>query len=419
MEDHGRFVAARPRTARRGAGATEYPALRAALRELPAPGTPDDAGAAGFAGAGGGPRAAGPPATPADGWQPDGETGRGGQCILLTRDAALAQSVALIALGAGVRLVQYREAGQVPAGRPETVLVGHDCVGEAASLAPGARLVLAGSQEHQDVLWRAAARTPGARVAVLPQAGAWLGEYLGELGLNGGDARTTLLAGGCGGAGTSTLAALLAATHTLEGHRTLLIDADRSSTGLWPTLRPRDPEGIGWEDLENSRGALAPGQLAEILPLSQGTAVLSWVRQPGSFVPPESLLVAVLAASRRIYDHIVIDAGRLPAVPPGVLALGGERLLVMPARGANNRSLPAAAGARWSVVFTGRLPAGSDTRALARRLGLPLGGYLPRFGTLERASAEGRLMGVLARTSMRRRIAALGMAEHAAREWAA
>ncbi len=179
-------------------------------------------------------------------------------------------------------------------------------------------------------------------------------------------------------------------------------------------LRPREPEGIGWEDLEHSRGALAPGQLAEILPLAQGSAVLSWVRQPGSFVPDEALLVAVLAASRRIYDHIVIDAGRLPAVPPGVLAPCGERLLVMPTRCAVNRGIPAAAGAGWSVVFTGKLAAGTDTRALAHGLGLPLGGYLPRLKPVERAAAEGRLMGVLARTALRRRIASLGAPERAA-----
>ncbi|MFF5791832.1 hypothetical protein ACFY5D_07285 [Paeniglutamicibacter sp. NPDC012692] len=412
MEEQRRFVAGAPRRPQRGAGATEYPALRAALQHLQAQdrtGVPDAFPE---------PRT-GPWAEPRPEPRPVARESQSAHCILLTRDAALAQSIALIALGAGVQLVQCRETEQARTHRQETILVGHDCAGEAASFFPGARLVLTGVQEHQDVLWRAAARSPGARVAVLPQAAAWLGEYLGELGLNGGAARITLLAGGCGGAGTSTLAALLAATHTLAGQRTLLIDADRTSTGLWPMLRPREPEGIGWEDLEHSRGALAPGQLAEILPLSQGSAVLSWVRQPGSFVPDESLVVSVLAASRRIYEHIVIDAGRLPAVLPGVLALCGERLLVMPTRCASNRGIPGAAGANWSVVFTGRLEAGTDTRALAHGLGLPLGGYLPRLKPLERAAAEGRLMGVLARTALRRRIASLGAPERAALDRAA
>ncbi|GAA1497078.1 hypothetical protein [Paeniglutamicibacter kerguelensis] len=399
MEEQRRFVAGGTRRPQRGTGATEYPALHAALQHAQTQDPPDA------------------PET----WQeprPDPRTvdreAQAARCILLTRDTGLAQSIALIAVGAGVQLVQYRETERTRTHQRETVLVGHDCAGEAASLFPGARLVLAGFEEHQDVLWRAAARSPGARVAVLPQASAWLGEYLGELGLNGGAARITLLAGGCGGAGTSTLAALLAATHTLAGRRTLLIDADRVSTGLWPMLRPREPEGIGWEDLEHSRGALAPGQLAEILPLAQGSAVLSWVRQPGSYVPEESLVVAVLAASRRIYEDIVIDAGRLPAVLPGVLALCGERLLVMPTRCAANRRFPVAAGANWSVVFTGKLAAGTDTRALAHGLGLPLGGYLPWLKPLERGAAEGRLMGVLARTALRRRITALGAPERAA-----
>ena len=61
----------------------------------------------------------------------------------------------------------------------------------------------------------------------------------------------------------------------------------------------------------------------------------------------------------------------------------------MPTRCAANRGIPAAAGANWSVVFTGKLAAGTDTRALAHGLGLPLGGYLPRLKPLERARRGG------------------------------
>lgn len=392
MDGQERFVAGVPRNRRFG-GATEFPALRLA-RELatvqaehldPEPARPRVA-----------------PRLPEPG--PGYEASR---CVLLTRDVELAQALALIAVGAGVQLVQCREVAQAIEYRDAVVLVGHDCAGEGAHAFPGVPVVLTGVEEHQDVLWRAAARVPGARVAVLPHGAAWLGEYLGEMGLRAGAACITLLAGGCGGAGTSTLAALLAANHVLEGQRTLLLDADRQSTGLWPVLRAREPEGIGWEDLQHSRGALAPGQLAEILPLAQGSAVLSWVREPACFVPDESLVVGVLAASRRIYDRIVIDAGRMPGVLPGVLGLSDERLLVMPVRCALNKSMRLDPRENWSAVFTGTLPSGTDTRALAAALDMDLCGYLPRLKVIERSAGEGRLMSVLARTALRRRIAAL------------
>ncbi len=403
MDGQRRFIAGLPRS-NSGGNATEFPAMRAAKERLELTDHRE-------------PRVA-PEPVPERGQEPESDY-QAARCILFTRDVELAQTVALIAVGAGVQLVQCREAGQVEDLQDSVILVGHDCVGEAANAFLGSTVVLTGLEEHQDVLWRAAARTPGARVAVLPQGAPWLGEYLGELGLHSGAAHITLLAGLCGGAGTSTLAALMAANHALAGHRTLLLDADRQSTGLWPVLRARDPDGIGWEDLQHSRGTLAPGQLAEILPLAQGCAVLSWVREPGCFVPDESLVVGVVAASRRIYEHIVIDAGRLPGVLPGILSLSNERLAVMPTRCAANRPAGALTHGNWSAVFTGKLASGTDTRELAAGLGVALGGYLPWLKAIERSAAEGRLMSVLARTSLRRRLASFKTVEPVSSRWAA
>jgi secretion/DNA translocation related CpaE-like protein len=338
------------------------------------------------------------------------------RCILLSRDVELAQTLASVAVGAGVQLLPCREVEQAAAYRDEVILVGQDVVGEIGSRLAASALILVGTEEHQDVLWRAAATTPGARVAVLPAAAAWLGEYLGQLGLHSGRARITLVAGAGGGAGASTFASLLAATATLEGSRTLLLDADPHSAGLWPILRPREPDGLGWEDLESSRGQLSPGQLAEILPLAQGTAVLSWVRNPGSFVPSEALLAEVLAASRRIYDHIVIDAGHVTGVSASVAALANTRLLLLPARSSNTaagtgRRLADRLGERagdWNLVLTGKLASGTDTRALAQRAGIGLGGYFAPSRAIARGAADGSLMNVLVRRSLRRTVVMLG-----------
>ncbi|MBV1780666.1 hypothetical protein KRR55_16235 [Paeniglutamicibacter sp. ABSL32-1] len=334
------------------------------------------------------------------------------RCILLSRDVELAQVLASIAVGAGVQLLPCRDVEQAAAYRDEVILVGQDAVAEVGSRLAASTLILVGAEEHQDVLWRAAATCPGARVAVLPAAAAWLGEYLGELGLHSGRAHLTLVAGAGGGAGTSTFAALLAATSTLEGSRTLLLDADPHSAGLWPVLKAREPDGLGWEDLENSRGQLSPGQLAEILPLSQGTAVLSWVRNPGCFVPSEALLAEVLAASRRIYEHIVIDAGHVTGVPASMAALADTRLLLLAARSVNagagtGRRLGERAG-DWRLILTGRLAAGIDTRLLAQRAGIELGGYFAPRRAIARGAADGSLMNVLVRRSLRRNVAALG-----------
>lgn len=329
------------------------------------------------------------------------------RAILFTRDPQLAQNVAMIAVGAGVELEQCTTLTQLSSYADAVVLVGPDCVGEISGTFLGQRVVLTGSSEDQDILWKAAAATPGARVAVLPQGSAWLGEYLGAMGLQVGSAKVTLLAGACGGAGTSSLAALLAANHALEGERTLLVDADQNSTGLWQILRVTEPQGIGWEDLQQSRGALAPGHLAEILPLAQGSAVLSWVREPNSFTPNEALLMEVLSAARRIYQHIIIDAGRVHGIFPGLLTISDDHLLVMPIRTACAKSLGRLPHVAWSIVLTGKLRSGIDTRALAARHSMDLGGYLPYLKTIERSATEGRLMSVLAKASVRRNVTSI------------
>lgn len=341
------------------------------------------------------------------------------RAILFTRDSQLAQTVAMIAVGAGIELQQCTKLSAPHSSTNAVVLVGSDCVGEISGTFLGHKVVLTGNSENQDILWRAAAATPGARVAILPHGAPWLGEYLGALGLQVGAAQVTLVAGACGGAGTSSLAALLAANHVLEGERTLLVDADQHSTGLWQMLRSKEPDGIGWEDLQQSRGALAPGQLAEILPLAQGSAVLSWVREPGSYTPSEALLLGVLTAARRIYQHIVIDAGRIHGVPPGLLTLCNDQLLVMPVRSALANSLGRLPDASWSIVFTGKLRSGIDTRGLAAKHSMDLGGYLPYLKSIERSAAEGRLMSVLARGSLRRRVASIQRGTRGESSWAA
>lgn len=377
-------------------GATRFPALAAATALLPAPQSPAAQSAVV------------PDVVPEHLLEhlPDrrldpGTDGGGSGCraLLVSTDAALIDAVALIAAAAGIEL---RVVGAVTGEREEpatVLLLGADQAGALRTAGPGAgagSVVLVGHSGDQEVMWRAAAARPGARVAVLPAAGPWLGEYLGELGVRSGTGRVVLFAGTSGGAGTTTLAVLAAAAQTLVGQRVLLVDGDRMGSGLWPRLKPVVPEGIGWEEVRSSSGRLAPAQLAQILPLSAGTAVLT--RGPGSSGRNElGLLPEVLAAARRIFDVVVLDGGRTADIDPGILALCDGCLAVIGAgHGVVQLALPGGGPAEWTAVVSGKLPPGTDPRRLADSCGLQLRAYLPRQRVIERAAAEGRLMSVLA-----------------------
>ncbi|MFB0834814.1 hypothetical protein ACX8Z9_10700 [Arthrobacter halodurans] len=363
--------------------------------------------------------AADPDPAPAPGQTPDTSPApapptdppRAADCLLITGDGVLADQVALVAAAAGAVLSVRRDAA---AARPEpasVLLLGPDAAVADAAHRAGTAAVLVGHAADEDVLWRVAARHPGARVAVLPRASAWLGEFLGELGLRGGPGRVLLVAGASGGAGTTTLAVLAAAAATLQGARTLLIDADPHSRGLWPILKPRVPEGVGWEDLARSRGQVAPAHLAEILPLAQGTAVLTWGSRSRGDVTPMPVLGEVVAASRRIYDTVVVDAGRSAGVDPSLCALADEGLEVWSAGTPAHPSLMdhgAGAALPWGVAVTGRLPSGEDAARIAARTGLRLACYLPPLRAVPRAAADGMLVSVMGRRGVRRLLEPLG-----------
>ncbi|MGG5752005.1 hypothetical protein ACQ3I4_05200 [Zafaria sp. Z1313] len=337
------------------------------------------------------------------------EPSAGTDCLLRTRHDALADHVALIAAAAGAVLRVEREPDPRPGPGCAALLLGPDGVGSADGSPPGTPVILTGYPEDAEVLWRAAARRPGARVAVLPQAAAWLGEFLGELGLKGGPGTVRLFAGAAGGAGTTTTALLHAAAATLDGARTLFIDADPFSPGVWPLLGGDRAGVLGWEDLARSHGRMAPSQLAEVLPLAQGTAVLSWSERGPAAELPGGVLHEVVAAARRIYDLVVVDAGRAAGTGPSVAALADEAVAVLPARRpVGTPGAPAdAQGPAWTGAVVGRLPAGSDARAVAAAAGLGLAAYVPWSRAVERAAGEGRLVAALSRRSVRAAVGTL------------
>lgn len=327
-----------------------------------------------------------------------------GDCLLVTRDEALADHVALVAAAAGAILHVARAPSL---GRPDpggVILLGPDAADAETAQRGAGTVIMVGYAESEDGLWKAAARRPGARVAVLPRAAAWLGEFLGELGLRRGPGRVLLVAGTAGGAGTTTVAALTAAAATLEGQRTLLIDADPHSPGLWPMLRPAASGTVGWEDLALSRGQVAPSQLAEILPVVQGMAVLTWADRSPSGELPGRVLGEVVAASRRIFDAVVVDAGRVAGLDASLVAVADLALAVVPSRSVASPGWfpdPAVDALRWQAVVTGRLPAGADAARIASASGLEAAGFLPDLRAIRNAAADGRLLSCLGRRNVR------------------
>ncbi|MGP9784021.1 hypothetical protein ACT3UQ_16340 [Glutamicibacter sp. AOP12-B1-11] len=230
-------------------------------------------------------------------------------CTLVSNDERLVESCALIALGAAVRIHQCAELKDLPAPGNGPVLWGADMAGEALAF-PGLCDVVLGFEEDDQQLWSVASQIPRARVAILPRAQQWLGEYLGLWGMRAGQAHCLSLGSLAGGLGTSTLAALVAHAGTLCGLKSLLIDLDPHSTGLWPRVTLDPPTGIGWEELCRSGGALAPHQLVDTLPTVRDTAVLTWSPSAAPSELDEQLVVRLLAAARQGFDLLVVDTGR-------------------------------------------------------------------------------------------------------------
>lgn len=230
-------------------------------------------------------------------------------CTIVSNDAQLIERCAVIAVGAAVRIEQCTDPQQLPATGTGPVLWGSD----AATLAAGAghRVdVLVGTETDAAVLWSLASQNPKARVALLPTAAKWLGEYLGLWAMRAGHGHTLALGATAGGVGTTTLALLAAHAGTLSGLRSAVIDLDPHSTGLWPLACDRPPSGIGWEELQDSGGTLAAHQLAETLPQLHGTAVLTWAQPAAHAAVEDQLVIRLLAAARQGFDLLVLDTGR-------------------------------------------------------------------------------------------------------------
>ncbi|MBM7769254.1 hypothetical protein [Glutamicibacter nicotianae] len=232
-------------------------------------------------------------------------------CTIVSNDARIIERCAVIAVGAAVRINQCADPQLLPGDGSGPVLWGSDMAALAENTSRPVD-VLVGMEDGESLIWTLASRIPKARVAVLPSASQWLGEYLGLWAMRAGHGHTLALSSTAGGLGTTTLAVLLAHAGTLSGLRSAMIDLDPHSQGAWPLVCAQPPAGIGWEELQQSGGALAAHQLAETLPKLRDTTILTWSRANRTQELEDQLVIRLLAAARQGFDLVVVDAGRAP-----------------------------------------------------------------------------------------------------------
>jgi secretion/DNA translocation related CpaE-like protein len=302
--------------------------------------------------------------------------------LLLSDDPSITMTTHRLAGGAGVGVHDPSSAG---AGPPSLVVIGADRA-SARSLPPeasGVPRVLVAASEPEDGLWRAALELRAEQIVLLPEAEHVLQERLNRVaGQRRRQGLTVAVIGGCGGAGASVLSVGLARAAAVVA-RSLLIDLDRFGSGADLLLGAEDEPGLRWPDLTSVRGRLPPENLIGALPVIDGLHVLSGDRGPGPGDLPAPAVSAVLDASRRHYEVIVLDLPRWLEAGAGTAARAADLgLLVVPAQVratvAARQVLSALQDLLADVRLVVRGPVTSALRpeAVADALELPLAGVL-------------------------------------------
>src|SRR6478752_1455051 len=245
-------------------------------------------------------------------WLPDGSA----ETLLVTGSEVLHGEVERIVAAAGRRLSLARDAAEAAQywDSADAVLVGSDV--RELPIRRRAPAVLVGLSGEGDSLWELAAVMGAERVAVLPEGGPWLAEYLSRSHAPDPGGHVLGVIGGCGAA-----AGL--------GARVLLIDGDPWGGGLELALAAEEEPGLRWPDLAEASGSIDPDQLADSLPVAGGFSFLSW---PATREQPSPVAAAasagVLDAARRGYELVVVDVGR-GAEPLRTVAWDCRRIMVV------------------------------------------------------------------------------------------
>lgn len=227
--------------------------------------------------------------------------------LLITRDSLLLDEVLRLAAAAGVELTVREDPAASSWSSAPLVFVGDDVLAGAAGRAlprrDGVIIVRRGTGLPDDrtpaATWQGAVALGAEHVAELPEAGRWIVDRLAESGdaaMSGGPVISCVA--GVGGAGATTLAALLA-----REARGLLVDLDPYGPAI-----PVDG-GVRWPDLAVTRGRIPPASLRNALPSVHGAHVLTGT--PDSrFTIPDGALASVLEAGSRGFACTIVDTPR-------------------------------------------------------------------------------------------------------------
>lgn len=337
------------------------------------------------------------------GIRPDGA----GEVLLVTSSGVLRAEVERIVAAAGAHLHVVPDA--VEAGRyweaAAAVLVGSD----VRELPPrrSTPAVMVGLDGEGDSLWHLAAALGAERVAVLPDAAAWLADHLSRSRSPGPGGMVLGITGGCGGAGATTAAIWIAQAAAGLGVRVLLVDGDPWGGGLELALAAEETPGLRWPDLAEARGSIDPLQLSDSLPVAGGFSFLSWPATREQPLPVAAAAAAgVLDAARRGYELVLLDVGR-GAEPLHTVAWDCDRIMmVVPAQlkaaVAAVRLMQELPPVEAALLVRGRPGSALDSSLIADAVGLPVQGRIPELRGVGGAMESGRLLDLGKRRNIRR-----------------
>ncbi|TLM84367.1 hypothetical protein FDW83_06480 [Pseudarthrobacter sp. NamE2] len=335
-------------------------------------------------------------------WLPDGSA----EVLLVTSSALLRAEVERIVAAAGAHLRVAGDAAE--SGRywdsAGAVLVGSD----VRELPPRrhAPAVLVGLDGEGDSLWHLAAALGAERVAVLPDAAAWLADYLSRSRSPEAGGLVLGVTGGCGGAGATTAAVWIAQAAAGLGVRVLLVDGDPWGGGVELAIAAEEDPGLRWPDLAEARGSIDPVQLSDSLPVAGGFSFLSWPANREPSVPVAAATsTGVLDAARRGYELVVVDIGRR-SEPLQAFAWDCDRILVvvpaqLKAAVAAARLLQEFPPVEAALLVRGKPGSALDGSLLSEAIGLPVQGRVPELRGVPAAMESGRLLDLGNRRSVR------------------
>lgn len=336
-------------------------------------------------------------------WLPDPA---GAEVLLVTSYDFLQGEVERIVAAAGGQLRVVTEVADAAKywDAAAAVLVGSD----VRELPPRRRApaVLVGLNGEGDSLWHLATALGAERVAVLPDASAWLAEYLSRSRSPEAGGLVLGITGGCGGAGATTAAIWVAQAAAGLGVRVLLVDGDPWGGGLELALAAEETPGLRWPDLSDASGSIDPEQLADSLPVAGGFSFLSWPGSRDRQTPVDAATTGgVLDAARRGYELVVVDIGR-SAETVRMFAWDCDRILVvvpaqLKAAVATARLLHELPPVEAALLVRGKAGAALDGGLIADAVGLPVHGRVPELRGVTAAGENGRLLDVGKRRPVR------------------